>query len=100
MPLLADFQIALADWWAVSANLDFKEGNKQRAVAAFQESVQILREIVQLPHLEGPYKHNWLALGLKDLGRAMLAVDDPRAETVLAESRAIREWFGLPPLAP
>ena len=92
------WQGAFAGWWSATARLRSKRGDKPGAAAAWREAVARRRIIAELPQLEGPYKHNSLAVALRDLGKALQDLDAPLAEESFAESRSLRGVIGLPPL--
>jgi len=92
------WQGAFASWWSATARLRSKRGDKPGAAAAWREVVARRRINAELPQLEGPYKHNSLAIALRDLGRALQDLDAPLAEEAFAESRSLRRGIGLPPL--
>jgi tetratricopeptide (TPR) repeat protein len=90
----------LARWWAITARLRAAQGDGGRAVEAWQEAVDRLRHLAQLPQASGPYAQSALARALHGLGHALAAQGppDPAAEA-LAESRSLRQAVGLPPFA-
>ena len=93
------WQSCFALWWSAKARLQSQRGDASGAEAAWREAVTRRRIIAELPQLEGPYKHNFLAIVLGDLGRALEATSDPLAGETFAESRSIRAAIGLPPLS-
>jgi len=68
------------------------------AVPAMREAVARRYIVSQLPQLEGPYRHNSLAVALRDLGRHQRAADDALADHAFRESASIRKSIGLPAL--
>ncbi len=94
----AGWQGAFAFWWATTASLKEGEGNAWKAMKARKEVVARRRIIAQLPQLEGPYKHNNLAVALRDFGKSLRSVDNDLAADVFKESHMIRRSIGLAPL--
>lgn len=94
----AGWQSGLAMWWAATARLRAQHNDLSAAVSAWREVVARRRIIAQLPQLEGPYKHNSLAVALRNLGRALRQVGDNLAAQSFKESRSIRRAIGLPAL--
>ncbi len=92
------WQKALAFWWTITARLRAAQSDDWEAMKAWKEVVDRHRIIAQLPQLEGPYKHNNLAVALRDFGLSLRAVDSELAKDAFKESRMIRQSIGLPPL--
>jgi hypothetical protein len=92
------WQGGLANWWTATARLRALRGDKDGAVVAWQEAIERRRVVSFLPQLEGPYKHNTLAVALWDFGKYQQEIGDPLASESLEESRSIRQAIGLPPL--
>lgn len=94
----AGWQNAIGSWWAATAQMREREDQDWEAMKAHKEVVARRRIIAQLPQLEGPYKHNSLAVALRDFGLSLRAVDNALAADAFKESRMIRRSIGLPPL--
>ncbi len=93
------WQGALANWWTATARVRAARGDNKGAALAWREALERRRVVSHLPQLEGPYKHNALAVALWDFSRFQEEIGDPLASESLAESRSIRQNIGLPPLA-
>ncbi len=94
----AGWQSGLARWWTTTARLRASRGDQAGAVAAWKEAIERRRVVSHLPQLEGPYKHNALAVALWEFGQFQKTIAEPLASESLEESRSIRQTIGLPPL--
>lgn len=92
------WQSSLASWWSATARWRTLQGDSAGAVSAWREAVARSRIVANVPQMEGPFKHHALAKSLRDLGCALQLVGDGAAGYALAESDAIRQKIGLPPL--
>jgi hypothetical protein len=99
MPHAAGWQTGLASYWAATARFRAELGDAKGAIEAWHEAVKRRRLISLLPQLEGPYKHNALALVLWEQGKAMHDTSPDSAAALIAESNSIRRSIGLTPLA-
>ncbi|MBI2302255.1 MAG: hypothetical protein HYU66_25410 [Armatimonadetes bacterium] len=99
MVIAAGVHSALARWWSVKARILAEQGDWSGAARAWTEAVAGRRHVAALPQVEQPYATNALAETLWAFGQALCSAGCPtEAAEPLAESRAIRERIGLPPL--
>jgi hypothetical protein len=90
---------SLADWWAVQAQLEAGRENRDEAADAWKQSVEWRRRSNDEWDGGDVYTMNALARSLYQYSRALESAGHPyEAGEALAESRAIREQIGLPPL--
>jgi tetratricopeptide (TPR) repeat protein len=90
---------SLANWWAVQAQLEAGRGNRDEAADAWKQSVEWRRRSNDEWDGGDVYTMNALARSLFKHSRALESAGHPyQAGEALAESRAIREQIGLPPL--
>ena len=100
MALAAGVHSAVARWWSVNARLQAEMGDWTEAARAWTKAVAARRHVAELPQVMGPYTQNALAETLSDQGQASLSAGLLReSEEALAESRAIRERIGVPPIS-
>jgi tetratricopeptide (TPR) repeat protein len=92
--MMAGVQSAFANAWETRADLLTRRGDAQ--AAAMAEAVERRRIVAQALQLEGPYKHNALAMCLARYGFTLMAAGDVEgAKAAHAESAAIRARIGL-----
>jgi tetratricopeptide (TPR) repeat protein len=96
----AGAQAGLVHWWAIRAKVNEQLGDGAGAMVAWEEAVALCRRVHEMPHVSSPYTQNALARYLNDFGQTLHALGQrERAEEMLAESRALRQELGLPPVA-
>ena len=92
------WQFGIAIWWSLTARSRHRQGRLEAAANAWREVVARRRIVAGLPQIEGPYKHNGLAVALRSLGKCLEELADASAEECFAESDAIRRAIGVPVL--
>ena len=100
---LAEMEIAagvhsdLARRWSITARLYAERGDRDKAIAAWQEAVSISKHVASLPHAESVYTKVTVADMLKGLADALLVCDRADdAATAFDERKEILESVGVP----
>ncbi len=97
-PFFAGRHGVLAAYWATRSGLSEKRGDWRRVQKARLEVVEHCRFVASVPQIEGPFKHNNLALALHRAGEALQRNNSARAAELFAQSRELRAFIGLGPL--
>jgi hypothetical protein len=92
------WQSSLASWWTATARLRVRQKKQEPAVLAWREAAARRRIVADLPQIEGPYKHNAVAVALCDSTKLLQTIGDDSAGKLFEESDAIRRSIGLPAL--
>jgi tetratricopeptide (TPR) repeat protein len=90
------FQDCIAKWWEANAELCQRYLDTKGAVSARREVVIRTRKIARLGSIEGPYKHNTLAMAWWKLAKALTEASDPLDKRAYNESCSLRRSIGMP----